>query len=236
MVHLLYLKLLSILNQNIKKVRTAYFSDLITNNKHNPKFLFNTIDQLVNPAHPTVSASSPLDCESWLSSFLNKINIIRSNFNNPTVSTDSPVHCPTLLSDFSPISLHNLIVIISHMHLSSCTLDVMPPKFLKEVLPTLGPSLPSIINLSLTSCSVPDGFKMASIKPILKKPALDPTKTNNYRPISKLPFISKILGNILSQQLLEVIEEHDIFNKLQSGFRHLHSTETALLRVTDDAG
>ena len=162
MVHLLHLKeLFSSLNQNITEVRIAYIADLIIHNKHSPRFLFNTIDRLVNPAHPAVSASSSLDCESWLSSFLNKINIIRSNFNNPTVSTDSPVHCPTLLSDFSPISLHSLIDIEFHMHLSSCPLDVMPPKFLKEVLPTLGPSLPSIMT---------DDFKIASIKPILKKP------------------------------------------------------------------
>ena len=72
MVHLLHLKeLLSTLNQNFKEARIAYFADLITHNKHNPRFLFNTIDQLVNPAHSAVSASSPLDCESWLSSFLN---------------------------------------------------------------------------------------------------------------------------------------------------------------------
>ena len=168
-IQLLHLKeFLSTLNQNIKEARIAYFADLITHNKHNPGFLFNTTDRLVNLAHPAVSASSLLDCEGCLSSFLNKINIIHSKFNNPTVSTDSPVDCPILLSDISPISLHNLIDIASHMHLSSCPLDVMPPKFLKEVLP-LGPSLLSIIYLSLTSGSFPDGFKVGNIKPILKK-------------------------------------------------------------------
>ena len=63
------------------------------------------------------------------------------------------------------------------------------------------------------------------------KPALDATQPNNYIPISKLPFISKILGIIVTQQ---VIRGHSIFNKFQSGFHHQHSTETAVLRVTND--
>lgn len=60
------------------------------------------------------------------------------------------------------------------------------------------------------------------------KPSLDASVLNNFRPISKLPFLSKILEKIISTQLISFLNNNDIFEKFQSGFRSLHSTETPL--------
>ena len=82
-----------------------------------------------------------------------------------------------------------MMKIIMASKLSSCILDPIPTKLLKEMLPVLGPPMLNI-NGSLSTGCVPNSLKVAVIKPLLNKPNLDPDK-NNYQPISYLPFLSK---------------------------------------------
>ena len=74
----------------------------------------------------------------------------------------------------------------------------------------------------------PTSFKHDIIIQILKKPLLDPNIITNYRPISQLPFLSKILKRILAIQLNRYIADNKLYDIFQSAFRRGHSTETAL--------
>jgi len=86
----------------------------------------------------------------------------------------------------------------------------------------------------LSSAHVPDALKTAVITPILKKPSLDPDAPGNYRPVSGLPYSSKLLEKVVSARLKTHRSSNDLYEPCQSAYRAGHSTETAAVKITDD--
>ncbi len=91
---------------------------------------------------------------------------------------------------------------------TTCMLDPIPSKLLKEVLTVVIDPLLAIINSSLSLGYVPKTFKLAVIKPLIEKNQLDPKDLVNYRAISNLPFLSKILEKVASSQLYSFLEKN----------------------------
>ena len=77
-------------------------------------------------------------------------------------------------------------------------------------------------------------FKQAHVTPLLKKSTLDREVLKNYRPVSNLNFVSKILERVVSSQLLSHLDESCLLTGFQSAYRRFHSTESALLNIQDD--
>ena len=88
-----------------------------------------------------------------------------------------------------------------------------------------------IINQILDTGVFPANLQIAKIIPIFKKD--DRTVFNNYRPISLLPINSKVVENVISDQLNEFLVKHKLLFDHQYGFRSGHSTEHVALEPTD---
>ncbi len=116
---------------------------------------------------------------------------------------------------FSSIGEEELYKLVKSAKPTTCMLDPFPYKLLKEVLPEVIDPILAIINSSLSLGYVPKTFKLAVIKP-LKKPQLDTNDLVNYRPISNLPFLSKILEKVASSQLYSFLEKNYICDDFQS--------------------
>ena len=113
----------------------------------------------------------------------------------------------------------------------SAGLDNIGGKFLKEGASILASPLTDLCNLSISLSSFPDECKVAKLKPLYKKETK--TKPKNYRPISLLPLISKIIEKIIHNQTQSFLDENKILYTYQSGFRKHYSTDTCLSYLTD---
>ena len=92
-----------------------------------------------------------------------------------------------------PATIEEVRKLITSYSNKSCELDPVPTWLLKKCLHELLPLLTALINKSLSTCIFPKECKNAIIRPMLKKSTLDPEVLKNYRPLSNLHFVSKIL-------------------------------------------
>ena len=138
------------------------------------------------------------------------------------------------LFNLEPASEDEVRKIIMKSASKSCDLDPIPTNILKALLDILIKPITIIINLSLESGTFPLSFKEAHVTLLLKKSNLPVNNLKNYRPVSNLSFISKIIETVVSNRLQAHINSNKLNNPMQSAYRKFHSTETALLSVHND--
>ena len=113
----------------------------------------------------------------------------------------------------------------------SSDLDPLPTGLVKDCIDVLVTPIVSIVNLSLSEGCFPTHFKTALVSPLWQKPTLNREDMKNYRPVSNLSFLSKILEKVVASRLNSHINSSHTSNDYQSAYREFHSTETALLKV-----
>ena len=96
----------------------------------------------------------------------------------------------------------------------------------------IAPSLTDIFNMSIDSNQFPSDWKAARVIPLFKKGQW--SILDNYRPISILPVVTKIMERLLYNQIFDYFAKKDLLSKHQFGFRPFHSTSSTLLDCTNE--
>ena len=139
-----------------------------------------------------------------------------------------------ILTEFRPVTIDEVKRIILQIPNKNCELDPIPTWLLNLCIDDLVELITKLINSSLESSYVPRLFKGSYVKPLLKKPGLDKNELKNYRPVSNLPFVSKVLEKVVDVQMEQHLSENRQHELHQAAYRKFHSTETALLKVQND--
>lgn len=223
----------------VHAAKTSFFSAKIAE-RPSCKQLFSVCNQLLGKNKPSLLPTNYSASElpsRFLDFFQGKISTLRANLDQQ--SCPAPAVTERCFRGVPFLAFHNVsedIVkrTILHATPTTCDLDPLPTPLLIECLDVLLPSITSLINHSLSSGSFPSIFKSALVKPLLKKPSLNPNDLKNYRPVSNLSFLSKIIEKLVLSQLLEHLTSKNLLSAFQSAYRSHHSTETALLKILND--
>ena len=222
--------------------KSAYFCDKIQESTRNMKSMYRVANDLMGRKQsrtlPEHHCSDEVMADRFLEHFSDKITSIRQRLNQPSDAQPTrPAidnECGHTLSEFSPANTAATCRLIQTCPSKHCSLDPLPTSLLKANVNVIAPTLTRIINLSLESATVPADMKSALITPVLKKTSLDSNELMNYRPISNLSFVSKLLERHIAADLRCYIDENTLLDPFQSAYRPRHSTETALVRIHDD--
>ena len=132
-----------------------------------------------------------------------------------------------------PTNKRELLELVSKLRESkSPGIDNIGPGLVKEVFESIVDPLLYIFNISMLDGIVPDKLKTAKVAPIFKKG--DRSLAGNYRPISLLTVLDKLLEKLMYKRAYTFLVKHNILYRHQFGFRKNYSTASALIEVMDN--
>lgn len=127
------------------------------------------------------------------------------------------------------LDVHQIIMSIKSNAIGE---DGIQIRFIKMICPFMINHLTHILNSCLMSSVFPHNWKLAKVVPVAKKPKAN--SANDFRPISILPCLSKVLEKVLALQIRSHLDQHSLLYPLQSGFREGHSCASAMVNIMDD--
>jgi len=235
-----------ILKNLIKDAKKSYYDSCFVKFRHDIKKTWNTIKAILNKNHRANEFPKFFLING---SFISDTKVIADEFNQyfinigPSLSSDITVpqnhsfedylHSP-VIHDFSfeKVDVENVAKIIDKLKpKSSSGIDGISNKILKMIKNEILHPFTLIINQSLENGIFPDKLKIAKVVPLHKKN--EDYLFENYRPISVLPSLSKVLERVMHTQLTNYFTQFNLFYNNQYGFRESHSTELAALELTD---
>ena len=232
------------INFEIKSAKIKYYNRYFRENKNNIRQSWKGINDILGTNQNTTSIKNIVYNDKTHCSPEQISNALNSHFSEvgPRLASQLPTsekqfseyidtthHCFTI----KETTRDEVIKLLNALPQNkACGLDGIPSRLLKEAKEIIALSLTYIFNLSIKTGISPNEWKIAKVTPIFK----DGKKyiPDNYRPISVLPAVTKLIERIIFNQLYSYLTDHALLSCTQSGFRPLHSTMTALLDATNN--
>lgn len=205
-----------------KKGITEKLAKKLTNQTLQPKDYWKTLKQFIKPQHtpsipPLVSEGTVLEDE------VDKANLLNDYFVQQTTLDEANASLPaTPLYDTN--TLNSIVTTAEEVQSTLKSLavgkaagpDSISNRLLKELSVPLAKPLAELFNFSLRTGKVPKSWKEANITPVHKKD--DPSLVSNYRPISLLNTLGKVLEKIVHKHLFNYCRDNNLITTFQSGF------------------
>ena len=209
----------------VDKAKTKFYSAKLISCT-TAKQLFSVSKDLLgkmNNCNPLPTSLPVLELPQKFSDFFTgKIRLIREKLDktnsSPSTVQETVYNGPTL-DCFEPVTEDFVRKLCLNSTPTSCELDPIPTSLLFECLDTILPHVTHIINSSLSTGHFPDLYKSAVVRPLIKKHSLDQNCLKNYRPVSNLSFLSKLLKKIVLHQLLQHLDQNNLLGSHQSAYR-----------------
>jgi len=228
---------------NIHRAKATHFKERFKECGNNSAKKWSVVKELI----PGKKTGSGLNNFDDVKSKVDEFNEFFANVGKKTYekTQENLANCNRVIQDNTRVNLNNQVnfrpqpvsvetIILTFKQLretKAVGTDGIAFRFVRDSLVVTSFYLTVIINTSIVTGVYPTLWKHAIVPPILKSG--DINDVSNYRPISILPVLSKLLEKIVANQLREFLERNRLLSNTQHGFRTNLSTETALMKVTD---
>jgi hypothetical protein len=231
-----YKELRNSITKKIKLLKKEYYSSLTDIHQNNPKKFWKEIKKIMPNKINTSSLPNDMTVE--------ELNTYFGSIGRDTVKLISGITDNKQLFWKGPKSIYNFSMVFTDSatvakylkvlgNNSNIDIHGMDSKLLSISAPVISSQICHIINLSIAQGNIPDDWKVARVTPIYKGKG-NKDEPGNYRPISVICHIAKIMEKIIHAQLIKYLTIHDFISIDQSAYLKNHSTQTSLHRVIDD--
>ena len=231
------------LTRKMRSAKVAYYSNKFLNSGNNVKKNWQTINSILNKQKKSFTPKVMIDNDREVTDptklsnlFLDYFSSVATDLDNSIPSSDIDPMCfmpqPVINSFFAnPATIDEINNVVMSLECKSCSLDVVPVFIYKKFINFLSPIICDIFNSSIREGKFPDILKIAKITPIFKCNNIK--IVSNFRPISLLSIVSKIIEKLMKVRADSFISMNNVLYNKQFGFRAGYSTSDTVVEFID---